>query len=168
MLLNGMKVTKKVFLITVFSVLVGLACLLLSRVFISCKNEQNPDCDYYTKMLLLLETSSEFKMQEVFDFEFDKVYVAYEVYGDEKSFVNKLGVETDVDIPVLESGGHCRMLFVKNNKIIYDFVYEKSKLCVHEAGMWVYPDTAVKMMWQDCNGQGVFEVLGTHLCIDFY
>ena len=70
-------------------------------------------------------------------------FVAEEIYGDEKYFLKKLDVDTDVDIPMLETGAHNRILFIKDNRIIYDFIYDMEKIHILEKGINVYPDASI-------------------------
>ncbi len=155
MLLCGMRVTKKRVLLISFLVFIVLFFLLLIILFSIYKEERYLDSnDYYERMLLSLETSSELKMKDVFEFEFDKAYVAYETYGDEKYFLKELNVDTNVDIPILESGAQNRILFINDDKIIYDFIYEMSEICIPETGIWVVQDTTLILTQQNSSDKG--------------
>lgn len=152
MLSCGMKETKMNYLIIGFFVLLLLFFLLFGIIFVKYRNKRYLDSnDYYEKMLLLSETSSELEMKEVFSFEFDKAYVANEPYGDEKYFLKKLDVDTAINIPTLETGAHSRILFIKDNRIIYDFVYEMGKISISEVGIWVYPSSIMRLKHQKFN-----------------
>ena len=130
MLLCGMRATKKRVLLLSFLFFIVFFFSLLIIIFSNYREKPYLDSnDYYERMLMLLETSSELKMKDVFDFEFDKAYVTYETYGDEKYFLKELNVDTNVCIPTLESGAHNRILFIKDDRIIYDFIYEMTRTC---------------------------------------
>lgn len=153
MFLNGMRATKKIILLMLISLLILLLFLLVIIISANCGNKQYRESnDYYERMLLLLETSNELKMNDLFNFEFDKAYIANETYGDEKYFLKELGVDTNIDILTLESGAHNRILFVKNNIIIYDFIYETEKICITETGNWVFPDTTIILSQENLDG----------------
>ena len=96
-------------------------------------------------MLQLFETSDKLIVKDVFDFDFDQAYVSDAVYADDKYFLEKLNIETTIDIPTLETGAHNRVLFIKDNKIIYDFIYQMYEIRVFEMGTWIYPDTIITM-----------------------
>ena len=84
-------------------------------------------------------------MGDIFDFDFDKAYVSDAVYGDEEYFIKKLDVNTNIEIRTLESGVHNRILFIKDNSIIYDFVYEMYQIPISEKGIWIFQNTKLKM-----------------------
>lgn len=155
MLLCGMRVTKKRVLLISFLVFIVLFFLLLIIIFSNYRKKRYLDSnDYYERMLMLLETSSELKIKDVFDFEFDRAYVTYETYGDEKYFLKELNVDTNVDIPTLETGAHNRILFIKDDRIIYDFIYEMNKICILKTGIWVVQDTTIILMQQNSSDKG--------------
>jgi len=162
MLFRGMKATNKSGLIIAFFVFLVLLLSLLI-IFANHKKKQHRDPnDYCEKLFLLLETSNEIMMKDVFDFAFDKAYVAAadETYGDEEYFLKKLDVDTNIDIPILESGAHSRILFIKDNRIIYDFVYEMEKVCVLKTGIWAFPNTTIILTQQNSihTGETVIQI----------
>lgn len=132
MLLRGTAVIKKSRLI--------VATLILLSTIIGCNKSNYLDSSLYCeKILALSETSEEIAITEVFDFDFDKAYIVYEIYGDEEYFTETLEVGTKTDIPTLESGGHNRILFIKDNMIIYDFIYDMTEIVIVKTGIWIYP-----------------------------
>ena len=97
---------------------------------------------YYCDLLLSLqETSDTVRVGDVFEFDFDEAYVASGPYGDEKFYLQELGVDTAVPIRQWNTGGHYRILFIKDKCIIYDFVYDIRQVNTLEKGMMIYPDT---------------------------
>ena len=85
------------------------------------------------------------KVGDVFDFDFDEAYVVSTSYGDEAYYLEVFGVTTAVPIYSWETGGHYRIFFVKDKCIIYDFVYDITKIDTHEKGMTIYPDTIMHL-----------------------
>ena len=161
MLFRGTKVTNKSGLLIVFCVFFVFLLLLLIIILTNHKKKQNLDTNnYYEKLFLLLETSNELMVKDVFDFKFDKAYVANEIYGDEEYFLKELGVDTNINIPTLESGAYSRILFIKDDRIIYDFVYEMEKLCVLKTGIWIFPNTTIILTQQNSidNGEAVIQI----------
>lgn len=144
MLLNGIWVTRKtLFGIVLISIIVVIALLSL---LIKLNQENNLDSKPYSeKLLSLSEKSEEITMGDIFDFDFDKAYVSDAVYGDEEYFIKKLDVNTNIEIRTLESGVHNRILFIKDNSIIYDFVYEMYQIPISEKGIWIFQNTKLKM-----------------------
>lgn len=162
MLFRGMKATNKSGLvIAVFIFLVLLLSLLVIFTNHQKKQHRDPN-DYCERLFLLLETSTELMLKDVFDFAFDKAYLATadEIYGDEEYFLKKLDVDTNIDIPILESGAHSRILFIKDNRIIYDFVYETEKVCVLKTGIWAFPNTTIILTQQNSiyTGENVIQI----------
>lgn len=147
MLSSGMKViNKKIFLLATMVFI--LVLLLVGKVFIDYNEKKQylaPPEIYYQKMISLLKTSNELSITDVFDFEFDKAYVAYEVYGDEEYFLKVLNVDNNVDIPTLESGAKNRIFFVKDNELVYDFIYEMHIINISETGVWISPNAMLEM-----------------------
>ncbi len=145
MLFNGMRVTKKRLFLCVFSLLLilififGILCRV-NKININYFADSELYCE---KVVSLLKTREDFMLSEVFEFDFDKAYVSEDVYGDEQYFIEKLGVDTNIDILTLETGAHNRILFIKDNTIIYDFQYEMSVIFPVESGVWIYPDTEI-------------------------
>ena len=145
MLLHGMRGTKRSFMFITILVFI----VILITFMCACnqvRSLQYHGSEYYSeKMLQLFETSDKLIVKDVFDFDFDKAYVSDAVYADDKYFLEKLNVETTIDIPTLETGAHNRVLFIKDNKIIYDFIYQMYEIRVFEMGTWIYPDTIITM-----------------------
>ena len=99
-------------------------------------------------MYTLLEVTDTFTLADIVDFEFDKVYVASitEVYLGEEYFLEKLNASTTVDIPILDSGNHNRLLFIKDNVIVYDFVYPLEEIYFEDDVIWIYPNELIKII----------------------
>lgn len=144
---GGMQVIKNRKLLVV--ILCGIIFVILLFVISILGKKKYPDSEFYDeKMFLLSETSSEVKLGDIFDFQFDKAYVSElisETYADEAYFLEELDVDTNIDIPTLESGVHYRILFVKDDTIIYDYIYYMSEVRIAETGIWIYPDTVLKL-----------------------
>ena len=159
MLFRGMKGTKIGFV--VFLLVIILFALLLSIIFAKRHYKQYLTCDeYYKKMLISLKEPSYLSVQDIFNFEFDWAYVANETYGDEKYFLKKLDVNTNINIPLLETGAHNRILFIKDNFIIYDFIYEIGEINILETGTTIFPDTTIILTQQSVceNRESVIQV----------
>ena len=106
------------------------------------KQDPSPE-EYIEKMLLLQQTSDTVRVANVFDFDFDEAYVVYEPYGDEKYYLDKFEVETNVPIFQWDSGRHYRIFFIKNQCIIYDFVYNRNIVDMLQKDVTIYPDTTM-------------------------
>ena len=97
-------------------------------------------------MLLMCAETDEFTFSEIFEFEFDRAYIIHttdEVYGDKEYFLETLNVTSALELQELPSGGMGRVLFVKDDCIIYDFVYDISYLNIENIGCWISPDTKI-------------------------
>jgi hypothetical protein len=81
----------------------------------------------------------------VFEFDFDEAYVYEHPYGDEATYLRKLNVETAVPIFQWDTGGHYRIFFIKDNCIIYDFVYDIRQINTAKKGITIYPDTPLTL-----------------------
>ena len=99
--------------------------------------------EYLQKMLLLQETSDTVRVGDVFDFDFDEAYVVSGPYGDETFYPDRLGVETAVPIPRWDTEVHYRILFIKDQCIIYDFVYNILTVDTLQKDVMIYPDTTM-------------------------
>lgn len=152
MLLCGMRVTKKKCILTF--VLLTLCLVLLGCVLFVRHSQQwyyNFENDYKA-MCTLLETSKELTVADVFEFDFDKAYVAHEteeLYGDEEYFLKELNVDSNIPLARLETGGHNRILFIKNDVIVYEFAYDILKVRIVETGIWIFPDTPMVLTQQN-------------------
>lgn len=148
MLSGGMRVIKQRKLS--IAIVCGIVFLILLLLMV-CNHNKPVYQDskvYYEKLLTLSKPSSEVKLGEIFDFEFDKAYVSEllnETYADEAYFLRELDVDTCIDIPTLESGVHYRILFVKDDIIVYDYIYDQTKLKIAETGIWIYSDTTLML-----------------------
>ena len=144
MLLIGMRATKKYTFAFVLFICICLLIVSLS-VIIKLYNEKHyhePKL-YCDKILSLIEKSKTLTISDVFDFDFDKAYISDAIYGDEEYFLKELNVNTSINIPTLESGVHNRILFIKDDMIIYDFVYEMYEIPFDEKGIWIFPNTKI-------------------------
>ena len=106
----------------------------------------------YKAMCTLLGTSKELTVADVFEFDFDKAYVAHEteeLYGDEEYFLKELNVDSNIPLARLETGGHNRILFIKNDVIVYEFAYDILKVRIVETGIWIFPDTPLVLTQQN-------------------
>lgn len=153
MLSSGMKViNKKLFLL--FTIFIIFVLLLVGKVVVNYNEKKQylaPPDIYYQKMLSSLKKSNEVVITDVFDFEFDKAYVVHrvsEAYGDQKYFLKVLNVNKKVYIPTLEYEGVNRIFFVKDNELVYDFIYETRTININElgeTGVWISPDAILEM-----------------------
>ena len=155
MLFVGIKEIRNNLLIITSFVLVLLSIAVL---FVGCKKEQFESNNYYENKFFIKESKIEFIMKNVFEFEFDKAYIASETYGDKKYFLKKLNADADIDIPMLESGAHNRILFIKDDKIIYDFIYEIGEISFVNKEIFVYPDTQITILRHNSINDGKFFV----------
>lgn len=123
--------------------------LSLSVIFLcfylltSCTFQRSSE-DYYADMLLQYEKTDKFTFSDVFEFDFDKAYIIHttdEVYGDKEYFLEALNVTSTLELQELPNGGMGRVLFVKDNCIIYDFIYDVGCLNIENVGCWILPDT---------------------------
>lgn len=153
MQVNRTNVKNKKLVCVILVVIHSIFILLLGKTAIDYYIKPryiNPDV-YYQKMLSSLKTSNEVAITDVFDFEFDKAYVVHrvtEAYADQEYFLKTLKLDKKVFIPTLEYEGVNRILFVKDNKLVYDFIYETHTIDINElgeTGVWITPDAILKM-----------------------
>ena len=141
---SGMKVTKiSVICLIIF---IFFICLieLWGIIYTNYHEEQKLKNEMYSqKIISLLKTTGEFKLSQVFDFEFDKAYVNNGPYADEKFIVSKTNASANVDIFSHENESCDRILFIKDNVIIYDYIYDMYILEPVKKDIWIYPDTIV-------------------------
>ena len=136
---NGMKEIKKSIIkrkaLVLIVVLIGIASFTLSG------------CRYFMKVdfSVLCDESKVYTVSDLFKFEFDRAYINERaaVYSNAESFERDLGLKIDTHIRQMESGVHNHILFVKNDTIIYDYVYSTLKIEFTETDIWIYPDTVL-------------------------
>ena len=149
MLSFGTKDTKNLcvliaLVVIAFAVGVLWICILFKVTSQAPQHYPSPE-EYYNKMLSLQEISDKVKVSDVFEFDFDEAYVCADPYGDEAYYLDLLNVDTNVPIFRWETGGHYRIFFIKDRNIIYDFVYETTKVDMLEKGMMIYPNTTMTL-----------------------
>lgn len=147
------KMNKKKFclLVVVLSVLLTVIVVSALSIFLFYQwldslppTRPDPSKDeYLLKMLSLQETSDAVRVGDVFDFDFDEAYVVSGPYGDETFYPDRLGVETAVPIPQWNTEVHYRILFIKDQCIIYDFVYNILTVDTLQKDVMIYPDTTM-------------------------
>ena len=149
MLLNESKQNKKkeILGIILWVVFCVVLTVILGKMFADYYYKHyTPSSDvYYQKMISSAKTANEVAVTDVFDFEFDKAYVACEVYGDQEYFLEVLDLDKKVYIRTFESENKNRIFFVKDNKLVYDFIYERYKLNINETGVWISPDAILEI-----------------------
>lgn len=142
----------KVCLLIVLLLLVVLSLVCINSYTHELDKQNHVTQNYYAKLQSLLESSDDKALKDAFVFDFDRAYVAKtgdETYADEEYFLKKLDVTTNVDIRMLESESLGRVLFIKNNCIIYDFVYELDRINILTTGVQVYPNSTLQLTKQD-------------------
>lgn len=152
MLSLGMNKKKWVRFIVVLTVVllviiaVGALSIFLFYLWLDSLPPTRPDPskdEYLLNMLLMQETSNTVRVGDVFEFDFDEAYVVSGPYGDETFYSDQLGVETAVPIPRWETEVHYRILFIKDQCIIYDFVYDIRTIDTLQKDVMIYPDTTM-------------------------
>lgn len=139
MLLSGIQRHKKcISIIVVFSV-ITLLTLAMTKYY--SKNRYPEPEEYTEKMYSMLKETQHIGLGDVFAFDFDKAFIQDGAYTDEEYYVEKMSLKTNIDIPTLWSGVEGRILFIKDNVVIYDYIYplydEKSP--DFDVGIWIYP-----------------------------
>lgn len=133
----------------------GLVCIIvllvicLGTLFILPKpTSYLTNQEYRKKMTDMLENSQNVKLSDVFSFDFDKAYVAHidSVYASDYYFLERLGMKSKIDLPPSSTNGvGNRILFFKDDAIIYDFRYEFMAIYPTETDVWIFPDTTVTL-----------------------
>ena len=147
----------------IISIFCAVALVFLLTVTACNQSPFLSEEQYCEKILSLAETQTEIAMADVFQFEFDKAYISHpdEAYADEEYFVEKLKVKDTIAIRLFEHENSGRILFVKDDAIIYDFVCFHPQLLIKiftENGVWVSPETA----WEVTKGTRWADLL----CVD--
>lgn len=139
MLLNGTKEIKKSIIkrraLVLIVVLIGIASFTLSG------------CRYFMKVdfSVLCDKSKVYTVSDLFKFEFDRAYINERLakYANEETIKRDLGLKIDTHIREMDSGMHNHILFVKDDTIIYDYVYSTLEIEFTETDIWIYPDTVL-------------------------
>lgn len=144
MLLNGTREHKKIYI----SIIVILLLLVIVFMTLAIKEwyyeTRYPEPEEFTKkMYSMLTEEQHVELGEVFNFEFDKAFVQNGIFTDEEYYTEKMNLKTVIDIPTLWSEVEGRILFVKDNVIVYDYIYSLygENAPDFEVGIWIYPDT---------------------------
>ena len=138
---------------TYLMVLCAFAVILLivAGMIVFCFSSTPSNDFYFNKIRSLRAESQIYKVEDVFDFDFDKAYISEqyaETYADWGFFAKKLNIDTKIDVNPLPSEDYNRILFIKDNHVIYDYIYSCSEirfLCEDE---WIYPHSSVKISCQ--------------------
>lgn len=108
--------------------------------------------DYYHNVIRsYAEETKICTIGEVFNFQFEKAYIAKqrtETYGDGAYFSQKLDVEINSDIQGLSSGIQNRILFIENRRVIFDYKYLRTAIEFNCEGIWLYPQTRIRISSQ--------------------
>lgn len=137
-----------IIILIVLIVLIALTSFIVTLVSNYLYETSIYNNKYYNDIRALLETSNTFTLDEIVDFEFDKVYVAAitEVYLGKDHFLEELNINSTVDIPTMSAGNHNRLLFIKDNVIIYDLVYPLYEIYFDDEVIWIYPGESIKVI----------------------
>lgn len=158
MLLSGMNNDTKKINIKRLCLLIAIG-VLITFIFFSCKNKSNSF--YQEKITKLLDTSDTVTLSDIFDFDFDCVYSSepiYESYWEQESFLKKLNVETDINLYSLDYESRARLLFIKDDTIIYDFKYDILMWEFSETGIFLYPETELTFGEKNDFGKAVIQI----------
>ncbi|MEE0264060.1 MAG: hypothetical protein UD936_00385 [Acutalibacteraceae bacterium] len=125
------------------------------------------EVNYTDKMLTMLSEKSEFKANELFEFEFDRAYVLLpeECYIPGYAFAEKHNLDISIDeVGTGDSDGIRRIIFVdEKGDFVYCFKFWLEDLKACEYGMIMYPDTVIKRYDEAPKGDVMFEI-----CSDDY
>ena len=140
-----------------------LICLLivicvLNVFFISCNKI---DSQYQNKITELLKTDDTVELSDIFDLDFDYAYLSKvpdESYFKHEHFIKKLNVESEIKLNSLDSEGFGRILFIEDDTIIYDFIYDTSKWIFYETGIYLQPETDLTFGETDQWGRPIIQV----------
>ena len=150
-------------MIKIFSV--TLSILMLCTAFTSCGVGRSNNY-YNDKLLSVIEDEKEVSLSEIFDFEFDSAYLSvplYESYAEKDYFLELLDAQTKLRIDSLDSEGFARILFIKENTIIYDFQYETLDYVFSQTGILINDDTQIKYLESDEFNRPVIQISGTEI-----
>ena len=150
-------------MIKIFSV--TLSILMLCTAFTSCGVGRSNNY-YNDKLLSVIEDEKEVSLSEIFDFEFDSAYLSvplYESYAEKDYFLELLDAQTKLRIDSLDSEGFARILFIKENTIIYDFQYETLDYVFSQTGILINDDTQIKYLESDEFNRPVIQISGPEI-----
>lgn len=147
--------------------------LILATMMVICLSGCSEKDTYLEKFQAYCDANSEypfpdpqitFTMKDVFsDIDFDRVYVSgfKDAYSGKEAFCSKLGLKSDVDFEKMQSDYERRLLFVKENTIVYVYEVNHNELEFEEygsllGGSWVEPDTPLVATYKYYYGPYVY------------
>lgn len=143
-----------------------LVIVIFSLFYDYIPNENKIRQDYIDKMINLLNKETKIKVNDVFEFEFNRAYVFDDCYLSGEDFASYY--ELDISIEEVETGlqeYNNRIVFVDDQgEFIYEFVYESYILNPYEDGMIIYPDTELELCESKENDVITFKIHST----DYY
>lgn len=144
---------KRITITTIVALLLIILIILIEKACIYNKDNSVYKNKYYENFYRHIEYMDSILMTEIVDFEFDKIYVASitEIYLSEEYFTDKLNTYSLVDIPVLNSGNHNRLLFIRDNVIVYDFVYPMFEIYFADEVTWITSEDSIKVLLKQDN-----------------
>lgn len=123
----------------VFNILF-VVCFLVSCSFSDGNSEE-----YCDMIISKLQVQDSIRVDEVFEFEFDRAYVFNDCYISGKGFADRY--DLNIDISEVEPGvseNIRRIVFVDaNGKFVFEFKYTTENL-LFEEGVVIYPETTIR------------------------
>ncbi len=136
MFVRGMRVIKKI------KILISLLCVVLVLIT-GCNYPQQAEKNYTLQFCQKLDAGETFLLSNVFDFDFDKAFVISEIYSKQNDLLTLYNLTTVVNIDDITNDINRRILFIKDNTVVYDYVYSINDLFTEYKNVIIYPETNI-------------------------
>ena len=87
-------------------------------------------------------------LDEIFEFDWDCAYVQEHAGMPKEELDAILGFDSDVWALEVWWGFPCRVLFIKDNQVVFEFKYDSNHMDFAEKEVFIYPDTEFDVLRQ--------------------
>ena len=122
-----------------------------------CRSAYPESAIILKQMMELSEDEATVTASEAFGFDFDKAYIpdSRAVYADKDYYLKIMNVKSKINILQFPSEEYRRILFVKNNTIVYDFIYSEQQLQLSEDDAWFFSNTHMSFSWLNSSNRTI-------------
>lgn len=85
--------------------------------------------------------NTQITLDTVFTFEWDKAYIQADAGEPTEQIDAKLGFDSGLYAKDVWWGYPCRVIFIKDDAVVYEFLYDPKYLDFSEKEVFIYPDT---------------------------
>ena len=127
---------KIIFVLSIFVLSITIIALIFALIFPKTKP------NLYDQLLTYCETNSEIKISDFTDFDWDIAYIDWQNYGNGKIITEK-GIRGN--FKPLESDTLYRIVFCKEDELVYDLILNVFYLLLDDAILEITPETLLSI-----------------------